>query len=101
MLISLVTFLLLVHMVCRNVCLRPYASTPASGRYSAGSKYCRRCECYFVTKAFRCECCGMQLRDTPTERKLKKKLSRKVKGERKRKLKLELGIALKPHHRYN
>jgi hypothetical protein len=36
----------------------------------------------------------MQPRSTPTEKELKEKLDRKIK---KRKRKLELGIALKPH----
>jgi hypothetical protein len=33
--------------------------------YSAGGKYCRRCECYFITERIFCECCGMQLRRSP------------------------------------
>jgi hypothetical protein len=24
----------------------------------AGGKYCRRCECYFITERMFCECCG-------------------------------------------
>src|SRR5215207_1082402 len=74
--ITLVTFPLFVPMVCRNICLRLYAATQVSGsHYLGGGKYCRICECYFVTKAFRCECCGMQLRATATERELKEKLT--------------------------
>jgi hypothetical protein len=30
-----------------------------------GKKYCRRCECYFITERMFCECCGMQLRASP------------------------------------
>jgi hypothetical protein len=33
--------------------------------YSVGKKYCRRCECYFITERMFCECCGMQLRASP------------------------------------
>jgi hypothetical protein len=33
--------------------------------YSVGKKYCRRCECYFITERMFCECCGMQLRANP------------------------------------
>jgi hypothetical protein len=47
--------------------------------YSVGKKYCRRCECYFITNKVFCQCCGMQLRATPTERELKEKLNRKIK----------------------
>jgi hypothetical protein len=31
-------------------------------------------ECYFITKNIFCQCCGMQLRATPTERELKEKM---------------------------
>jgi hypothetical protein len=33
--------------------------------YSVGKKYCRRCECYFITERMFCGCCGMQLRAKP------------------------------------
>jgi hypothetical protein len=33
--------------------------------YAVGKKYCRRCECYFITERMFCECCGMQLRGSP------------------------------------
>jgi hypothetical protein len=33
--------------------------------YSVGKKYCRRCECYFVTPEVCCERCGMQPRANP------------------------------------
>jgi rRNA maturation endonuclease Nob1 len=42
--------------------------------YFVGKKYCRRCEYYFITKNIFCQCCGMQLRGTPTERELKEKI---------------------------
>jgi hypothetical protein len=42
--------------------------------YSVGKRYCRRCECYFITKRLFCECCGMQLRVTPSEREYKEKM---------------------------
>jgi hypothetical protein len=47
--------------------------------YLAGKKYCRIYECYFITNNIFCQCCGMQLRATPTERELKEKLNRKKK----------------------
>jgi rRNA maturation endonuclease Nob1 len=40
----------------------------------AGKKYCRRCEYYFVTEKKFCQCCGMQLRLTPSERDYKEKI---------------------------
>jgi rRNA maturation endonuclease Nob1 len=42
--------------------------------YMAGKKYCRRCECHFITNKVFCPCCGMQLRTTPIERVYKQKL---------------------------
>ena len=42
-------------------------------------KYCRRCECYFITKKIFCQCCGMQLRATPAEREFKEKMRAKKK----------------------
>ena len=52
--------------------------------YSVGKKFCRRYECYFITKKIFCQCCGMQLRATPTEKKLKERQN--MKKDRKRKL---------------
>ena len=67
-------------MVCRNICLRLYASTQASGsHYTAGGKYCRRCECYFVTIDVFCKCCGMQLGASPMRRVSKEKFRAKKK----------------------
>src|SRR5215218_10550480 len=87
LLITLVTFPLFVPMVCRNICLRIYSKIEVGqSHYSVGKKYCRRYECYFITKSIFCECCGVQLRATPTERELKKKLNRKRK----------LGLVSKP-----
>ena len=52
--------------VCRNICLRLYVSTQASGsHYMAGWKYCRRCECFLITQEMFCKCCGMRLRSSP------------------------------------
>src|ERR671911_588237 len=94
MLISSATFPLFVPMVCRNICERIYSKiVVGESHYLVGKKYCRRCECYFITKKVFCQCCGMQLRVTPTERDLKERLNRKIK---KRKRKLELGIISKP-----
>jgi rRNA maturation endonuclease Nob1 len=42
--------------------------------YSVGKRYCRRCECYFVTDKKFCPCCGMQLRITPSEGQYKEKM---------------------------
>jgi hypothetical protein len=58
--------------------------------YSVGKKYCRRCECYFITKNIFCQCCGMQLRSSPTEKEYKEKLNMKRKRKRK------LGFVSKP-----
>src|SRR5918994_2548587 len=83
--ITLVTFLLFVPMVCRNICERIYSKiVVGESHYFVGKKYCRRCECYSITKKIFCQCCGMQLRATPIEKELKEKLNRKK--ERKRKL---------------
>ena len=70
-------------MVCRNICKRIYSKiVVGQSHYLVGKKYCRRCECYFITNKVFCQYCGMQLRDTPTERELKEKLNRK-KGKEK------------------
>jgi hypothetical protein len=61
-------------------------------------KYCRRCECYFITKKIFCQCCGMQLRTTPAERECKEKMNSKKKREKKRKL--GLGVVLKSPRLY-
>jgi hypothetical protein len=45
--------------------------------YSVGKKYCRRCECYFITERMFCECCGMQLRASPAGRVYKEKVRAK------------------------
>src|SRR5215208_1483030 len=56
-------------MVCRNICERIYSKiVVGESHYFVGKKYCRRCECYFITKKILCECCGMQLRGSPAER---------------------------------
>jgi hypothetical protein len=75
LLITLVTFLLFVPMVCRNICERIYSKiVVGESHYLVGKKYCRRCECYFVTNKIFCECCGMQLRGSPAEREYKEKI---------------------------
>jgi hypothetical protein len=80
LLITLVTLLLFVSMVCRNICEGIYSKiVVGESHYLVGKKYCRRCECYFITKNIFCECCGMQLRTTPAEREYKEKVNRKRK----------------------
>jgi hypothetical protein len=64
-------------MVCRNICTRLYTSTQTSGHYSAGAKYCRRCEYYLITTELFCECCGMHLRGSPASREYKEKVRAK------------------------
>src|SRR5215218_346696 len=80
LLITLVTFPLFVPMVCRNICLRIYSKIiVVQAHYSVGKKYCRRCECYFITKNIFCQCCEMQLRTTPIEKEYKEKMRAKKK----------------------
>jgi hypothetical protein len=56
----------LFPMVCRNMCLRVYPKMVVGQlHYSVGKKYCRRCECYFITPKVFCECSGIQLRANP------------------------------------
>ncbi len=38
---------------------------------------CRRCEYYFFTERLFCECCGMRLRSSPTNREFKEKVRAK------------------------
>jgi hypothetical protein len=67
-------------MVCRNVCTILCTRTPVSGsHFTAGEKYCRRCEYYFVTTEFFCKCCGMRLRGSPAGRVYKEKVRAKKK----------------------
>jgi hypothetical protein len=66
-------------MVCRNICQRLYTSTQISGHYSAGAKYCQRCEYYLITTELFCECCGMRLRGNPAARIYKEKFRAKKK----------------------
>jgi hypothetical protein len=81
LLITLVAFSLFVPMVCRNICERIYSKiVVGESHYSVDKKYCRRCECYFITKNIFCECCGMQLRTTPIEREYKEKMRAKKKA---------------------
>jgi hypothetical protein len=47
--------------------------------YTAGGKYCRRCEYVFVTQNLFCECCGMRLRASPTAGLYKEKVRAKKK----------------------
>jgi hypothetical protein len=62
-------------MVCRNICEKIHSKiVVGESHYSVGKRYCRRCECYFITKRLFCECCGMQLRVTPSEREYKEKM---------------------------
>jgi hypothetical protein len=79
-------------MVCRNICERIYSKiVVGESYYLVGKKYCRRCECYFITKEIFCKCCGMQLRATPAEGELKEKLNKKIKMEKKKE-NLEWGL---------
>jgi hypothetical protein len=62
-------------MVCRNICERIYSKiVVGESHYSVGKRYCRRCECFFVTERAFCQCCGLQLRVTPSEREYKAKM---------------------------
>ena len=63
-------------LVCRNICLR-YPRIQVG--YLAGGKYCRRCEYYFFTDRLFCECCGMRLRGSPTNREYKDRVRAKKK----------------------
>ncbi|MGB6528973.1 MAG: hypothetical protein WBF33_12775 [Candidatus Nitrosopolaris sp.] len=44
-------------------------------QYADGKRYCRRCEVYFYQAGKFCQCCGMTLRSSPTNRKQKGKLT--------------------------
>jgi hypothetical protein len=57
---------ILVLMVCRNICERLYSKIiVGKGPYQAGKKCCRRCEvCFYQVDRF-CQCCGMTLRTSP------------------------------------
>jgi hypothetical protein len=59
-------------MPCRNICTRIGSSF---GYYSAGIKYCRRCEMYH--DGYICPCCKRPLRTSPNNRKGKEKLRTK------------------------
>ena len=62
-------------MACRNICEKIYSKiVVGESHYSVGKRYCRRCECYFVTEKKFCQCCGMQLRITPCEGEYKEKM---------------------------
>jgi hypothetical protein len=62
-------------MVCRNICEKIFSKiVVGESHYSVGKRYCRRCEYYFVTDKKFCQCCGMQLRLTPSEGEYKEKM---------------------------
>jgi hypothetical protein len=68
--------------------------------YSVGKRYCRRCECYFITKRLFCECCGMQLRVTPSEREYKEKMRENLITVNKKKAASRSDRTARPtHHR--
>ena len=64
-------FILCLAMPCRNICTRIGSSF---GYYSAGIKYCRRCEIYLFHDAYICPCCKRPLRTSPNNRRGKEKL---------------------------
>gem|GEM_PF-622646 len=64
-------FILCLAMPCRNICTRIGSSF---GYYSAGIKYCRRCEMYLFHDGYICPCCRRPLRTSPNNRKGKEKL---------------------------
>ena len=47
--------------------------------YTAGGKYSRRCEYFFVTSNLFCECCGMRLSASPAAGVYKEKVRAKKK----------------------
>ena len=44
----------------------------------AGNRYCRRCEVYSSQVGKFCQCCGMTLRECPTNRKQKERLRERL-----------------------
>jgi hypothetical protein len=77
LLITLITFEL-ASMVCRNMCEKISSKiVVGESHYSLGKKYCRRCDCYFLTPKAFCECCGLQLRATPVKGEYKAKIRAK------------------------
>jgi hypothetical protein len=64
-------------MVCRNICDRLGCKrTFEYDQYIVGKKYCRRCETYFYYNGSFCPCCGMQLRLSPTSKKVRRGLGK-------------------------
>ena len=61
--------------VCRNYTL----TLVSRSHYTAGGKYCRRWEYYFVTNELLGKCCGMRLRGSPAGRVYKEKVRAKKK----------------------
>jgi hypothetical protein len=62
-------------MVCRNICKKTYSEIVVrESHYSVEKRYCRRCECFFVTDKKFCQSCGMQLRLTPSEGEYKEEM---------------------------
>ena len=65
-------------MVCRNICKKIYSEIVVrESHYSVEKRYCRRCECFFVTDKKFCQSCGMQLRLTPSEGEYKEEIGGK------------------------
>jgi hypothetical protein len=61
-------------MACHNICVKIYSKiVVGESHYTVGKRYCRRCECYFVTDRKFCQCCGMHP-ITPSESEYKEKI---------------------------
>jgi hypothetical protein len=59
-------------MVCKSICERILLKKYRPG-YSDGKKYCSKCEIYLFHEGNFCPCCGVQLRTSPADKKLKEK----------------------------
>ncbi len=49
---------------CTDTCLRLKVVPPyGEPKYSNGRKFCKFCNCFFVTDKNRCDCCKVRLRN--------------------------------------